>query len=501
MSFRHIGVTKPYFIIVIGYKSTRFLCDNQNKFMFNPANLKKIDSAMIASILILCIIGAANVFSTTYFPDKVPSKLFFNQILFYVIGLVIYFVITTIDYKKLFNWGSNLIIFLTTIALLIAVLVFGDYVFEARRWISIGPFTMQPSEFAKVVIILIASFSFSIQIKREFERVRDIYRSKKKEKARLQEIVSNKFFAKTSFSFIALASIIFLVMAQKSLGNSVIIILIFSSIVFMALDLNLKLLGYIAVVALGLNASFGFLNFRFVYEAAGILDSIKIDFVLLAISIITILLLVRFTQIKLGFSLALFAILLLANPFLTFVYNDLLLPYQRNRIETFISPDPKEALSDNYNKEQAMLAIGSGGFAGTGFLNGTVTNLGLLPFAFTDFAFAGYAEQFGFVGTLFLFCLYLFLLLKIFGIAKSTKDKYGRLIAGGVGIMIALNCIQHIGMNLGVLPITGVPLPLISYGGSAVLTIFIGLGLVQAVKIKGEEDEIDLIDLKKEMNI
>jgi rod shape determining protein RodA len=129
-------------------------------------------------------------------------------------------------------------------------------------------------------------------------------------------------------------------------------------------------------------------------------------------------------------------------------------------------------------------------------LNGTVTNLGLLPFAFTDFAFAAFAEQFGFIGNLLLISLYLGLFTRILFIASETKNKFGFLMTIGVLVMISLNTFQHIGMNMGLLPITGVPLPLISYGGSSMLVIFIGLGLIQSVRVMTENEEKDIINLK-----
>lgn len=467
--------------------------------MFEFRNLKKIDSSMLVTILLLCIIGAINVFSTTYFPDKEASKFFFNQILFYVVGFTFFFTISTFDYSKLKNRYVALGIFIGTIGLLIAVLIFGDYAFEAKRWIVVGPFTIQPSEFSKVSIILITAFCFTKGNVKRFERIKNIYKLKEKTVGeKISLIASDKQFVKVLFSILALVSIILLIILQKSLGNSVITLLIFLSLVYFSVDISLKTFIYGFIAFISLNLSFHFLGFEDIKNSIG-LNQIPFDIFLWILSVVIIFYLIRKFTLKPLLSIGIVVIILPMSIVLNFVYNNVMQPYQRARIENFIAPDSNEALGDNYNKEQAILAVGSGGIVGRGFLNGNVTNLGLLPFAFTDFAFASFAEQFGFLGNVFLFCLYFFLIFKILSIARNTTSQFGMLICSGVAIMICLNTFQHVGMNMGLLPITGVPLPFISYGGSAVLTIFLGMGFVSSVQIKSETEEEDVINLKDEM--
>lgn len=466
--------------------------------MLDLANLKKIDSSLLVTIFLLCLIGAINVFSTTYFPDKQPSQFFFNQLLFYVVGFLIFFIISTFDYSKIQNRYLSLGIYVLTIGLLIAVLVFGDYAFEAKRWIVIGPFTLQPSEFSKISIILITAFCFTKGNVKRFERIKNIYKIKSKTfLERLSLIILDKQFAKIAFSVFALVSIVALIILQKSLGNSVINILIFLSLVYFSIDISLKSLIYLLIAAITLNLSFHFVGLTNLQSSLGL--QINFDIFLWVISLVIIFYLVKKFELKVITSIAIVVIIIPSSLILNFVYSNVLQPYQRARIENFITPDTNESLGDNYNKEQAILAVGSGGIVGRGFLNGNVTNLGLLPFAFTDFAFAAFAEQFGFLGNTFLFLLYFFLVFKILSIARSTKSQYGMLICSGVAVMVCLNAFQHIGMNMGLLPITGVPLPFISYGGSAVLTIFLGMGLVSSVQIKSETQEEDVVNLKTDM--
>lgn len=467
--------------------------------MFDLGNLKKIDSSMFVTIILLCIIGAINVFSTTYFPDKTASKFFFNQLLFYGIGLILFFIFSSFDYSKLKNKYVAFGVFFVTVGLLIAVLLFGDYAFEAKRWIVVGPFTIQPSEFSKVSIILITAFCFTKGNIKRFERIKNIYKIKGKDiREKLGMIATDKQFVKVLFSILALVSIVVLIILQKSLGNSVITVLIFLSLVYFSIDISFKSLIYLIITALIFNLSFHFVGLNGLKNSLG-LTQINFDIFLWILSVVVILYLIRRFTLKPLLTLAIVVIILPSSIVLGFVYNNVLQPYQRSRIENFITPDSNESLGDNYNKEQAILAVGSGGIVGRGFLNGNVTNLGLLPFAFTDFAFAAFAEQFGFLGNIFLFCLYFFLIFKILSIARSTKSQFGMLICSGVAVMICLNAFQHIGMNMGILPITGVPLPFISYGGSAVLTIFLGMGLVSSIQIKSETEEEDVVNLKDEM--
>ncbi|MFS8130676.1 MAG: FtsW/RodA/SpoVE family cell cycle protein [Candidatus Dojkabacteria bacterium] len=467
--------------------------------MFEFGNLKKIDSSMFVTVILLCIIGAINVFSTTYFPDKEASKFFFNQLLFYAVGFILFFILSSFDYSKLKNKYAAFGIFFVTIGLLIAVLIFGDYAFEAKRWIVVGPFTIQPSEFSKLSIILITAFCFTKGNVKRFERLKNIYKIKGKSIGeKLGLIATDKQFVKVFFSIVALISIVILIVLQKSLGNSVITILIFLSLVYFSVDISFKTIIYTIVGLISFNLSFHFIGLNTLKDSLG-LTQINFDIFLWILSVVIIIFLIRRFTLKFLPTLLIVVIILPSSLVFNFVYNNVLQPYQRNRIESFITPDSNESLGDNYNKEQAILAVGSGGIVGRGFLNGNVTNLGLLPFAFTDFAFAAFAEQFGFLGNLFLFCLYFFLIFKILSVARSTRSQFGMLICSGVAVMVCLNTFQHIGMNMGILPITGVPLPFISYGGSAVLTIFIGMGLVSSVQIKAETEEEDVVNIKNEM--
>jgi rod shape determining protein RodA len=173
-----------------------------------------------------------------------------------------------------------------------------------------------------------------------------------------------------------------------------------------------------------------------------------------------------------------FAVVLSAVPIWS-----LLKEYQRQRILYFFNP-AADPLGGGYNVLQSMIAVGSGRFWGRGFGRGTQSHLKFLPEHYTDFVFATLAEEWGFVGVVLLFFLFGLLLVRILKVALNAKDDLGSLLAVGVFTVILTQFFVNVGMNMGIMPVTGVPLPLISYGGSSVWMTMISLGLVQSVAMR-----------------
>jgi rod shape determining protein RodA len=165
------------------------------------------------------------------------------------------------------------------------------------------------------------------------------------------------------------------------------------------------------------------------------------------------------------------------------VFGRLLKGYQRDRIEVFLNPS-KDPLGRGYNVKQAIIAVGSGGLYGQGLGQGTQSQLQFLPKAQTDFIFAGFAEAFGFVGSLALVIAFSFMIIRIIRVANLAKDGFGLLIAVSAAAMFFFQVVENIGMNIGMLPVTGIPLPFLSYGGSSMVAGLIVLGIVQSVIIR-----------------
>ena len=154
--------------------------------------------------------------------------------------------------------------------------------------------------------------------------------------------------------------------------------------------------------------------------------------------------------------------------------------YQRNRVLTFLDPE-RDPLGTGYHIIQSKIAIGSGGIYGKGWLNGTQSHLEFLPERTTDFIFAVLSEEFGFVGILLLLALYLFIIFRGLYIASQAQDTFSRLLAGALTLVFFVYLFVNTGMVSGILPVVGVPLPLISYGGTSLVTIMAGFGILMSI--------------------
>jgi rod shape determining protein RodA len=161
--------------------------------------------------------------------------------------------------------------------------------------------------------------------------------------------------------------------------------------------------------------------------------------------------------------------------------------YQQQRILTFLFPDPNARYGNTYNVEQALITIGSGGLFGMGYGHGSQVQLRFLKVRHTDFIFAAMAEEFGFVGTVIVVALLLFVVFRCFRAAKLAADWYGALISYGFGFLIFFQMAVNIGVNLKVIPVTGLTLPFISYGGSSLVSLAIGIGLVESVLLRQKQ--------------
>ena len=173
-----------------------------------------------------------------------------------------------------------------------------------------------------------------------------------------------------------------------------------------------------------------------------------------------------------------FVSLLVLAPFII----SFLKPYQKQRILTFLNPE-NDPLGSGYHIIQSKIAIGSGGFFGKGFKQGTQSNLEFLPEKHTDFIFTVFSEQFGFVGSVLLILLFFGIILTILNISLKSQNNFSRLVCFGIGFNIFIYLAVNLGMVTGLIPVVGVPLPIVSYGGTAMLTTMFALGLVMSAKI------------------
>ena len=178
-----------------------------------------------------------------------------------------------------------------------------------------------------------------------------------------------------------------------------------------------------------------------------------------------------------GFMGGSLALLIISSPFL---WNVLLQPFQRQRIATFFGID-SDPLGAGWNIIQSKIAIGSGGLFGKGFGEGSQTQLNFLPETETDFIFSVIGEEFGFFGVLLLLSIYLFILMRCFYLSLNARDRFCRLVIGGISLTFAANLIISLCMVVGLLPVVGMPLPFISKGGSALLSLFLAFGIITSM--------------------
>ena len=163
--------------------------------------------------------------------------------------------------------------------------------------------------------------------------------------------------------------------------------------------------------------------------------------------------------------------------------------YQKARVETFLRPDPEARYGDTYNVDQAEISIGSGGWFGQGYGQGSQVQLRFLKIRVSDFIFSVLGNEFGFVGTTIVMLLILFVIVRCFMVAQQAPDAYGALLCYGFGVLMAFQTMVNVGVNLRVLPVTGLTLPFISYGGSSIVSMLLGIGLVQSVRMRSEENK------------
>ena len=365
--------------------------------MFERRLYFHIDWALISAMLLITGIGVAMIYSTTYvlLPDGGghAGPQVKTQIYALTLGLVALLVCLTIDYRMLAE--HSLIIYFALIGVLLFVLFKGSTQFGAQRWISIGSFNLQPSEFARMVVALILAMYFG-ENRRGARNTSDL-------------VIGGIFTAVP----------VLLIAKQPDLGTAVTLLPVFFGVAYLA-GLRMRLLGVIALVGV-----------------------------------------------------------LLAPVAWKFALQD----YQKSRIQTFIDPT-RDRQGAGYQTIQARITVGSGGLTGKGFRQGTQGQYDFLPVAHNDFIFSVLAEEKGFIGVLTTLGLYLFVILRSLEAARLAKDRLGAYLVGGIIAGFSFQVIYNIAMSVGLAPVKGITLPLMSYGGSSLIATMATFGLILNVRMR-----------------
>ena len=363
----------------------------------NNRLLRRLDITMIATVAAIIVISLVIIGSATHINTPSDERYWFvqRQGIFAIINGLLIFFLLNFDYKMLQHYGNRLYIF--NLIMLIAVMVLGQSALGAQRWIQIGPITLQPSEFSKIIMII-----------------------------SLATILEDKIGKLNTFrDLLPVAAYLgvpfLLVLKQPDLGTSLVFLAIFVGMIFAA-GVNLRLLAKI----------FG----------GGI------------------------------------ACLPVVRHFLK--------DYQKMRIMVFIDPNV-DPLGSGYHIIQSKIAIGSGMLFGKGLFGGTQSQLNFLPENHTDFIFAVVGEELGFVGAAILLILYLILLYRGVKIAREASDNFGMLLAVGISSMLAFHVLVNVGMTTGIMPVTGIPLPLMSYGVSSLTTNMMSIGILLNIYMRRQK--------------
>lgn len=399
----------------------------------------RIDLTSLILMYVLTFIGVALVFSATHNSESAWMRhLYRTQLIWIILGSAVLYVVMIMPARFFYNYAY--LIYAGTLLLLLLVLVKGHTSLGATRWFAIGPIKVQPSEFAKIgTMIMLARILSSTEI--SFERI-------------------------TSLLLPALVVVVplSLTLKQPDLGTSMVFGAMFVPMLFFS-GLSLvetffvisPLLSLILAFNTWLWAVFFILLFALLFKHS------------------------RHLLVTAGFLIVNFGIGIVLPIFWNRLHD-----YQKNRIISFINPQ-HDPFGAGYQVIQSQVAVGSGKIFGKGFLNGTQTRLSFLPEQHTDFIFSVLGEQFGFLGGLIVLGLFFALIMRLFLLASEYSNKFLNLITIGVASQLAFHVIINIAMTIGLMPVTGIPLPFLSYGGSFLLTCMILMGLAVSVPKKSAE--------------
>jgi rod shape determining protein RodA len=361
---------------------------------------RNFDFWLFGSVLILSIFGIVMIRSAIA-GNETLTGLDSTQAIFVAIGMGVIIAAAAFDYH--YFQTLTRVMYVSNVGFLVVLLAIGDVAFGSNRWINIGPVNIQPSELAKIIMILVLADYFS----------------------RTQN--SPKDFRWVFRSLALTGGVVVWIILQPDLSTSIVIIVIWFALIWLA----------------GLPP-----RFLAIFAVLGTLTAV------------------------------------LAFPFLE--------EYQQGRIINFLFPDPNARYGNTYNVDQALVTIGSGGLFGQGYGHSPQVQLRFLKVRHTDFIFSAMAAEFGFIGTVVVIALMVFMLMRCLRAVRLARDMYGSLIAFGFSILILFQMVVNIGVNLNLVPVTGLTLPFISYGGSSLLSLALGIGLVESVALRSRTGEANI---------
>jgi rod shape determining protein RodA len=361
--------------------------------MFDRRLIQNFDWVLLGITLLLAAFGLVTLYSAARAGLDITQAFYFKQLMWYGAGLMIMIASFLVSYKQFDQYAYA--VYAVCIILLVGVLVAGKLVAGSKRWLVLGPVSLQPSELAKVAVILVLARYYS--------------RTASTKGMRLRDLVIPMTLIAIPFA---------LIVKQPDLGTAMMILLIAASL---TVYIKIEKRAMIAIVSFGT----------------------------VAIPLIWLM----------------------------------LKGYQKQRILTFLEPD-RDPLGAGYHIIQSKIAIGAGMLSGKGFLKGTQNALSFLPEHQTDFIFSVLAEDWGFIGSAAILFLFLMLIIWSLNIAHGCRDPFGALLAIGITALIGWEVFINIGMVMGLMPVVGIPLPFVSYGGSAIFCMMLCIGILMNISMR-----------------
>jgi rod shape determining protein RodA len=428
----------------------------------------EMDFSLLFAAMILTVFGILFIYSSGITSTGVlVSNEYLRQIIWAIAGLSVAIVLSLSDYRKLLD--ISVYVYLATLGFLVYTIFFGRLVNGARAWLGVGTFGIQPSEFAKIATILLLSryLVFSSRSQNDLKR------------------------------FLTCCLIVFtpvvLILLQPDLGTALVFIPILLVTTYIA-GISIKYVIY-TLACIIITGLLTIMPLWQTHIMKGSLPSLMIlsnfSFILtITLSFISIALIAFFGYVrykkKYFYWIAYVSSIIVFSIIASFLAHKVLKEYQIMRLIVFLDPyiDPR---GSGWNIIQSVTAIGSGGVIGKGFLQGTQSHYRFLPQQSTDFIFSIFSEEWGFIGGVLVFSLFLVICLRLIRIMKTTSDPFGAFIAAGLSSMYSFHFLVNVGMAMGVMPITGIPLVFMSYGGSSLLAAMVGIGLASSVYIRRYE--------------
>lgn len=407
--------------------------------MINFRMLRHSDMLLWISVGLLIFIGVMMIFSCTFSQQSRegddPFYYTKKQLLAFVIGIAGLSIFAYLDYSHLKN--SAIPLYAISIIFLLMVIYQGFTILGAQRWISIGPISFQPSEIAKLIVLI--SLGTYLEGKR----------------AEIKSIAS------LIPPLLILGIPFILIFKQPDLGTAIILFFIFAGMLVWAETSNILLMLLITPI---------------------LSIFLKQYLIIWVLYIVGLALYMRSSKVRL-FDLVMILVGNIGIGYAVPKIWGMLKEYQRQRLLAFLNPEI-DPLGIGYHSLQAKIAVGGGGIFGKGFMHGTQTQLSFIPQQFTDFMFSAVGEELGFLGSILILALFAVVIYRAIVIAYEARDFYGSMLASGIAAMIGFQMFINIGMTLSLLPVVGIPLPFLSFGGTALVMNMCAIGILQSISMR-----------------